>query len=83
MIVALFGRALGWVLHVVASPPLPRRLGVQLRRFALLLVALAALLLLPLHLSPHAAAAPGQDSVLPVPNRRCAAMLGTGGFHGI
>jgi len=55
VIVALFGRALGWVLHVVASPPLPRRFGVQLRRFALLLVALAALLLLPLHLSPHAA----------------------------
>ena len=55
MIAALFGRALAWVLHVVASPPLPRRFGVQLRRFALLLVALAALLLLPLHLSPHAA----------------------------
>ncbi len=55
MIVALIARALAWVLQVVANPPLPRRFGVHLRRFALLLITLTALLLLPLHLSPHAA----------------------------
>lgn len=55
MIVALLGRALAWVLAVVAKPPLPRRFGIHLRRFALLLITLTALLLLPLHLSPHAA----------------------------
>jgi hypothetical protein len=55
VIVALFGRVLGWVLRVVVNPPLPRRFGVHLRRFALLLATLTALLLLPLHLSPHAA----------------------------
>lgn len=55
MIVALFGRTLAWVLHVVANPPLPRRFGLQLRRFGLLLVVLTVLLLAPLHLSPHTA----------------------------
>ena len=55
MIVALFGRALAWVLHVVASPPLTRRFGFHARRFVLLLGALSVLMLLPLHLSPHAA----------------------------
>jgi hypothetical protein len=55
VIVALIGRALAWVLTVVANPPLPRRFGVHLRRFTVLLGALTALLLLPLHLSPHAA----------------------------
>ena len=55
MIVALFGRVVAWVLAVVARPPLPRRFGLQLRRFGLLLIALTVLLLLPLHLSPHAA----------------------------
>jgi hypothetical protein len=55
VIVALLGRALAWILQVVANPPLPRRVGVHLRRFVLLLAVLTALLLLPLHLSPHAA----------------------------
>jgi hypothetical protein len=55
VLVALVGRALAWVLHVVANPPVPRRFGVYLRRFVLLLVALAVLCLAPLYLSPHAA----------------------------
>jgi hypothetical protein len=55
VIVALFGRGLAWILHVVANPPLSRRVGVHLRRFVLLLAVLTALLLLPLHLSPQAA----------------------------
>jgi hypothetical protein len=55
VIVALFGRVVAWVLSVVANPPLPRRFGLHLRRFAFLLIGLTVLLLLPLHLSPHAA----------------------------
>jgi hypothetical protein len=55
VVVALIGRALAWVLNVVANPPVPRRFGAHLRRFVLLLVVLAALCLAPLHLSPHAA----------------------------
>jgi hypothetical protein len=55
VIAVLLGRTLVWVLHVVANPPLRRRFGLQLRRFGLLLIALAVLLLAPLHLSPHTA----------------------------
>ena len=55
MIVALIGRALAWVLNVIANPPVPRRFNAHLRRFVLLLVVLAALCLAPLYLSPHAA----------------------------
>ena len=55
MVVALIGRALAWVLNVVANPPVPRRFDAHLRRFVLLVVVLAALCLAPLYLSPHAA----------------------------
>jgi hypothetical protein len=55
VVVALIGRALAWVLNVIANPPVPRRFDAHLRRFVLLLVALAALCLAPLYLSPHAA----------------------------
>lgn len=55
MVAALIGRVLAWVLDVIANPPVPRRFGAHLRRFALLLVVLAALCLAPFYLSPHAA----------------------------
>jgi hypothetical protein len=55
VVVALIGRALTWVLNVIANPPLPRRFGLHLRRFVALVVVLAVLCLLPLYLSPHAA----------------------------
>jgi hypothetical protein len=55
VVIALIGRAVAWVLNVVANPPVPRRFGAHLRRFVLLLVVLTALCLAPLHLSPHAA----------------------------
>lgn len=55
MVVALIGRALAWVLNVVANPPVPRRFGAHLRRFVAMLFVLAALCLAPLYLSPHAA----------------------------
>jgi len=55
VVVALIGRALAWVLNVVANPPVPRRVDAHLRRFVLLVVVLAALCLAPLYLSPHAA----------------------------
>jgi uncharacterized membrane protein YphA (DoxX/SURF4 family) len=55
VVVALIGRALAWVLNVVANPPVPRRFDAHLRRFVLLVVVLAALCLAPLYLSPHAA----------------------------
>jgi len=55
VVAALIGRVLAWVLDVIANPPVPRRFGAHLRRFALLLVVLAALCLAPFYLSPHAA----------------------------